>query len=145
MDKKYYIIVSGKKHEVNREVYKAYQKFENKIKYSEKVKKADKVIIDEEMGRITIIKGKETSLEYLTVKNAGNFGMYSDAQDLIENKLMLDYALNRLHREDRKFIEMLYFQGYSMKELSMIFNIPISTLYYKLDKILCKLNEILSN
>jgi DNA-directed RNA polymerase specialized sigma24 family protein len=53
-------------------------------------------------------------------------------------------ALKRLPEDERKFIELHYFKGFGINELSTIFNVPIRALYKKRDKILCKLNEYLS-
>jgi DNA-directed RNA polymerase specialized sigma24 family protein len=143
-EKKHFIIIDGVRYEVSREVYKAHRKYNNHLKYSEYMRKTEKVKIDEN-GKITINASAEDSVERLEESNK----QFPDAgqpsiQDYIEMKIMLDFALKRLPEDERRFIELHYFKGFGINELSTIFNVPIRALYKKRDKILCKLNEYLS-
>ena len=144
MKRKYYIVIGSKKHEVNREIHKVYQKYEKQLKYSEYNRKTEKIEIDSS-GKIKIKPSKEDSLERLLNLNTQiPDTRNSSVQDLIEMKIMLDYALNCLPESDKTLIDKLYFQGYSVSELAKIMNVSVVAIYKRRDKILYNLNKILS-
>jgi DNA-directed RNA polymerase specialized sigma24 family protein len=145
LKKEFYTIIKGEKHAVSQEVYKAYQKFENKIKYSEHQKNADRIIIDEAKGKITFIKSPEMSFERLLECDV-QFpdSRKTDIEDLIEMKMLLDDALDYLPPADRKFIDLHYYKGYRISELANIRQTSLRNMYKTRDRILCTLNELLS-
>ena len=145
MDKKFYINIKGGKHAVSPEVYKAHRKFNNQLWYLGYTKKSEKITINED-GKITIEVCPEDSLEHLTAGTRE----FPDANSLsvenyIEMKLMLEFALNCLPTNEKKLIDLRFFQGYSVIELSKILKMPIRTLHKRISDILSKLNEILSD
>jgi len=144
-ERSYYIIIDGEKCAVSFKVYKAYQKFENKMKYSEKRRHLPRVTIDGESGKITVRNSPEISLEHLMSKEI----QFPDTQSpgvesYIENKIILEDAIEQLEDDEKEFIDLHYFQGFSIPALSEMFEyFPVKT-YRKRNKILCKLNKILS-
>jgi DNA-directed RNA polymerase specialized sigma subunit len=135
--------VNGKKCSVSKDVYKTHRKFNNKLRYSEYTKKAEKVSIDEN-GKITVELSAEESVEHLSDINRQLPDNQPSVESLIETKMMIDYALSFLPPKDKMFIDLHYYKGCSMAEMAKIRQTSLRNIYKIRDRILCTLNEILS-
>jgi RNA polymerase sigma factor (sigma-70 family) len=140
----HYILIDGEKHTVSEEVYKAYQKFDNKIRYSEQRRNSQKVIVDSLNEKITVKDSPEVSLELLLESNKQIPDTRPCVEKFIEMKLMLEDAMSSLNADEREFIDLHYYHGFSTKELSVMMKTPVSTLYEKRSRILLKLHKLLS-
>jgi len=139
-----YIKINGVKHTVSREVYKTHRHFDNQLKYSEFNRKIEKVTVDES-GRVTVEPSTEDSLERLCEIDK----QFPDERGLsveayIELKTMLEDAIGQLNKDEQKFIEMHYFQGYSITAMSEMLEFSVVKTYRKRNEILAKLHKLLS-
>jgi len=57
----------------------------------------------------------------------------------------LQKTLGNLPEENRKLIELAYFQGYTQEEIAKLLNIPLGTVKTRIRATIIQLRKILSN
>ncbi len=57
--------------------------------------------------------------------------------------LIIDEAVELLNDKEQKLLYLLYWEGYSIKEVSQIFNVPLASIYTLRSRIFKKLKNLL--
>ncbi|MBS5794227.1 MAG: hypothetical protein KIC92_05660 [Clostridiales bacterium] len=141
MDKKYYIVIDGKKYEVSEDIYHTYYRSREKERYFMFVKKRGKIIIEDE--KVVFKDSLEVSfekLEELGLEIKDDFNL----EDCIMQNLdieVLKYAINKLSSEEYQIILELFYNCKSERELAKELNCCNVVLHNKKKKILNKLKK----
>lgn len=133
--KQYYLRIAGELHEVEREVYLAYYKFDRHERYlNEKDKNHNVQLCDN-----------------IQLELAASSGQLADSVNNPEDQLLrkqeycqLYCALETLSETERSLILALYFGGETEAGLSKAFGILQSAVHYRKERILKKLRNILN-
>lgn len=94
-ERKFYLYIEGKRIKVSEEVYKEYYKGERKERYFMKDLKAERVTIDPQTGKVTVMPGREDSYERLMERHR-QFASYGSMEEETVRSLLLEQALRKL-------------------------------------------------
>ena len=133
-DKKYFLLVNGKREEVSKEVYTEYWKLKNRENY---LKRQD---------------AKFGLLPFSSFDEDGHFvedipDESVDVEKIVETKLRIEdlyNALSKLNSEERKIIESLYFEDKSIRDIARETNTNPMKISRKHKSILDKIRQFLS-
>ena len=140
---KQYIMKNGIAVEVSDEIYKILKKSDRRIKYVEKDLKETRYIINQKKATVKEIPAREDSLDRLTEIGKDFADSYSDFQDRMVLKIMLDEALAKLSDEERYLITQLFYFGRTERDLAAELHIAQQNINKSKQRILCKLHEFL--
>ena len=132
-DKKYTLLVRGKRVSVTKEVYKAYYHSRNREKYLDKLAKKNNISIEG-------CNEKGISVEYIISTTVDS------VEDAIITEMLLvklRQCLKMLDESERMLIAKLYLQGKSERQLSCETGIPQRTINYRKRNILAKLKKFI--
>ena len=143
MDKKYYIVIDGKKYEVSEDIYHTYYRSREKERYFMFVKKRGKIIIEYE--KVVFKDNLEVSfekLEELGLEIKDDFNL----EDCIMQNLdieVLKYAINKLSSEEYQIILELFYNCKFERELAKELNCKRDKIKYLKFKVLEKLKNLI--
>lgn len=143
---KYYIALDGQLLEVNRELYDVYYKGRRKEKYFMHDLKEERICMDKETGRITVIPSREDSYERLLDADKQFAQEEYNIEDMAIRKIMLEKlneAIHTLSNEESAIIHALFYREISEVELAKQLGIARTTLQSRKYKILEKLKKLL--
>lgn len=119
---------------VDEEIYITYYKMGRRERYLEEVAVKKNLSYNQLLDQDYPIESKMCNQQHLP-------------EDIIIKKIMLEkmiIALNMLTVNERMIINQLFFEGKSIRELSLDLNIPKSTLHEQKKKIIKKLKKIIN-
>ncbi len=133
MEKKYFLIIKGKKIYVSEKVYKTYWEETNKERYQKRMDRKNRLLL------------------FSSLDNDGHFvdsieDKSVDVEKLVETKHRieaLNEALSKLNKEERYIIKKLYFDDESIREVAKGLSLSRQSIYRKKNKILAELQKIL--
>lgn len=134
-DKKYFLLVNGKKEEVSKEVYTEYWKLKNRENYLKRQ--------DAKFGLLTFSSFDQDGK---FVENIPDESV--DVEKIIQTQMMIETvreALLKLSDEEREIIDRLYFCDETLRSLAKRKNISHPALIKRRNKILEKLKELLKD
>lgn len=143
MNKKYYIVIDGKKYEVSKDIYNTYYRSREKERYLMFVKKRGKIIIEDE--KVVFKDSLEVSfekLEELGLEIKDDFNL----EDYIMQNLdieVLKHAINKLSSEEYQIILELFYNCKSERELAKELNCKRDKIRYLKFKVLEKLKNFI--
>ena len=143
---KYYIALDGQLLEVNRELYDVYYKGRRKEKYFMHDLKEERICMDKETGRITVIPSREDSYERLLDADKQFAQEEYNIENMAIRKIMLEKlneAIHTLSNEESAIIHALFYREISEVELAKQLGIARTTLQSRKYKILEKLKKLL--
>lgn len=133
-DKKYFLLVNGKKEEVSKEVYTEYWKLKNRENY---LKRQD--------AKFGLLPFSSFDQDGHFIENIPDESV--DVEKIVETKLRIEdlyNALSKLNKEERKIIDALYFEDKSIRELARESNTNPMKISRKHKSILDKIRKFLS-
>lgn len=143
------IIIDGKLVEVSNDVYRIYQKGENRIKYFQYNLKNNKHIYDKNGTYIYSKLCKEESLERMIErKQIQLYDNKQDVEDIVEHRLKVEKlhkAITKLIEEEQKLIQALFFEDKTEREYAKEIKISQPAVHKQKIKILNKIKILLKN
>lgn len=143
MSKKYIIKIDGMPVEVNQELYEYITKSDRKIKYAERDRKQERIIIDYENTKFLIKPSREDSQDRLMELGIDFPDKTINICESVTQKIMLEQALSKLDDEERNLIIQLFYFDKTETELAKEYNQTQQNINKAKQRILCKLYEIL--
>lgn len=140
---KYTIKIQGKPVEVSKEVYEYLTKSDNHIKYIEKTRKREQVIIDNDNETITFNPSREDSLERMSESGQEICSPQENICEMITRKVLIEQAMSKLSDEEQNLIVQLFYLGKTERELAAEINKSQAYVHKVKKKILGKLHEFL--
>lgn len=145
-EKDFYLYIDGRRVKVSGEVYREYQRLENKEQYFMKRLKQGRTIVDYENQTVTYVPGREVSYEELLEKN-WEFPAPDDAVDDAAVKAQmvrqLEEALHSLTDEEMSLIQELFYLEKTEREAAGLFQVSQNTIHYRKCRVLEKLKKLL--
>ncbi len=140
---KYTIRIQGKNVDVSKEVHDYLNQSDNHIKYIEKTRKREQIIIDNENETITFNPSREDSLERISELGQEICSPQEDLCEMITRKVLIEQAMSKLSDEERNLIVQLFYLGKTERELALEMRKSQVYVHKTKKKILDKLNKFL--
>lgn len=122
------IWINGKPIEVSTEVYDIYIKDDRKYRYFTNDLKREKIIVNQEKEKVTIIPSREDSFDRLKDESGKQFmDEYESVEDEALKKLMIEKllkSLGELKSCEWEIIDAIYYKGKTEREFSAETGIP---------------------
>lgn len=134
-DKKYFLLVNGKREEVSKEVYTEYWKLKNRENY---LRRQD--------AKFWLLPFSSFDEDGHFVENIPDENV--DVEKVVQTKMMIDAlnsALEKLTKEERELIERIYYRDESLRYLAKLKNISHQAMVKRKNRILEKLREFLAD
>lgn len=135
------ITVDGQDVEVSEEVFLAYSQAERRERYIEEYERGKVISLDRSL--VNGVSLRRLGIE--PVESAEDTTIALESESEFAKLLMaLPEALSELSCADKELIEALYFKGISAREYARQQNVYHRAIIYRRDKILLKLQQLLS-
>lgn len=134
-DKKYTLLVRGKRISVTRDVYQAYYKCRDREKYLDKLAEDHNISLDS-------CREKGISVEYMISITTDSIEDKVVQRDMVER---LQQCLLRLNEAERQLITALFYFEKSEHQLAAETGIPRMTIHNRKKRILSQLKKFLEN
>ncbi len=134
--------------EASDEVIEVLRETERKMQYQEYDLKAEQTVIDQDSQEITILPSREDSYERLMEQEVQFLDKTEDVEEQVFQKLqceMIHKALSLLSEEEEELIRLLFFEGYTEREVAKKMGIYHNAVHKRKKTILQKLKNILKN
>ena len=140
------IRINGKSVEVTDEVYKAYTKYDRKMRYFEKDLKQERLVYDELGNIIKRVPSREDSFDRLLDESFMQFEDISEnVEDTVLNKISTENlykALDKLTVNEYDLIISLYFHNLTEREYAKRQGVYPNAIHIKKVRILGKLKKL---
>lgn len=135
------ITVDGQDVEVSEEVFLAYSQAERRERYVEEYERGKVISLDRSL--VDGVSLRKLGIEPVESAEDTTIALESESE-FAKLLLALPEALSELSCADKELIEALYFKGMFAREYARQQNVYHRAIIYRRDKVLCKLQQLLS-